>query len=89
MGTDRNLSKFASGAYLLTIFLFPVASGLITSMILETTLRRLGRDRLPWPTAAKTATGMSLISMLTMEAAQNIVDYHLAGGIVALDSPVF
>lgn len=66
-----------------------VASGVTTSLLLETTLLKYGRDRLPWPAAAKTAAGMSLISMLTMEAAQNTVDYHLTGGVIQLDSPVF
>ncbi|KAF7558833.1 hypothetical protein G7046_g5332 [Stylonectria norvegica] len=66
-----------------------VASGLSTSMLLETVLLRLGRDGLSWPAAAKTAAGMSFISMLTMEMAQNAVDYHLTGGAVAFDSPAF
>ncbi|KAI1411738.1 hypothetical protein F5Y13DRAFT_54216 [Hypoxylon sp. FL1857] len=66
-----------------------MASGLTTSMLLETVLLRFGRDGLPWPAAAKTAAGMSLISMLTMEAAQNMVDYHLTGGAVTFDSPAF
>lgn len=58
-------------------------------MLLETALLHWGRDRLPWPAARRTAAGMSLISMLTMEAAQNAVDWHLTGGVVALDSPAF
>lgn len=58
-------------------------------MTLETVLLRLGKDRLAWPTAFKTAAGMSFISMLTMEAAENAVDYHLTGGVVAFDDPAF
>lgn len=58
-------------------------------MILETVLLRLGKDQLSWPVAAKTAAGMSLISMLTMELAENAVDYSLTGGAVAFDSPAF
>ncbi len=58
-------------------------------MLLETLLLRFGRDRLPWSGAARTAAGMSLISMLTMEAAENAVDYYLTRGQVAVDSPVF
>lgn len=58
-------------------------------MLLETVLLRLGRDNMSWPVAAKTAAGMSFISMLTMEMAQNAVDYHLTGGNVAFDSPAF
>lgn len=58
-------------------------------MSLETTLLRLGRDRLSWGVAARTATGMSLVSMLGMETVENIVDYHLTGGVVAIDNPQF
>lgn len=39
--------------------------------------------------AARTAMGMSLVSMLAMETAENLVDYHLTGGVVALDDPRF
>lgn len=58
-------------------------------MALETVLLRLGRDRLAWAVAVKTAAGMSLISMITMEMAENAVDYYLTGGAVAFDSPKF
>jgi len=58
-------------------------------MVLETVLLRLGRDRLGWGTAVRTAAGMSFISMLAMEAAENAVDYHLTGGAVMFDSPQF
>ncbi|KAF3006465.1 hypothetical protein E8E13_003384 [Curvularia kusanoi] len=66
-----------------------MASGITTSLLLETTLLRLGQDRLPWTAAAKTAAGMSMISMVTMEAAENAVDLHLTGGMVQFDSPAF
>jgi hypothetical protein len=66
-----------------------VASGISTSLLLETALLRLGRDQLPWGAAAKTAAGMSMISMLTMEAAENAVDLHLTGGVVRVDDPAF
>jgi hypothetical protein len=66
-----------------------VASGITTSLLLETALLRYGRDQLAWPTAAKTAAGMSMISMITMEVAENAVDFHLTGGMVQLDSPAF
>lgn len=58
-------------------------------MLLETVLLRFGKDALGWVAAAETAFGMSIISMLTMEMAQNLVDYHLTGGAVQLDSPQF
>jgi hypothetical protein len=66
-----------------------VAGGVATSLLLETTLLRFGRDALSWATAARTAAGMSLISMLAMETAENLVDYHLTGGVIQLDSPQF
>ncbi|TPX17860.1 uncharacterized protein E0L32_002961 [Thyridium curvatum] len=83
------LQAFHPDVGMSSIMAISMASGLTTSMLLETALLHWGRDRLPWPAAARTAAGMSLISMLTMEAAQNAVDWHLTGGVVALDSPVF
>lgn len=58
-------------------------------MLLETALLRYGYDRLPWTAAARTAAGMSMISMVTMELAENVVDYQLTGGVVDLASPAF
>ncbi|OBT52803.1 hypothetical protein VE04_06931 [Pseudogymnoascus sp. 24MN13] len=72
-----------------TIMAISMASGITTSILLETTLLRFGRDRLPWVAAGQTAAGMSIISMVTMELAENAVDYHLTGGVVQLDSPAF
>ncbi|KAK6334725.1 hypothetical protein TWF718_010173 [Orbilia javanica] len=72
-----------------TIMAVSMASGLSTSLLLETVLLKYGRDKLPWPAAAKTAAGMSMISMLTMEMVQNMVDYHLTGGAVQFESPMF
>lgn len=66
-----------------------MASGISTSLILETVLLHLSKDRLPWPMAFKTALGMSLVSMLAMEGAENVVDYHLTGGLVVLNDPKF
>ncbi|EFX01612.1 hypothetical protein CMQ_8078 [Grosmannia clavigera kw1407] len=69
---------------------FPtVTSGLASSIALETVLLRFGRDKLTWLRAAQTAVGMSFISMITMEIAENAVDYHLTGGAVALGDPMF
>lgn len=66
-----------------------MASGITTSLALETVLLRKGRDNMSWPIAAKTAAGMSMISMMTMEIAENAVDYYLTGGQIAVDSPTF
>lgn len=66
-----------------------VASGITTSIVLETVLLRRGADQLSWMMAARTAMGMSLVSMLAMELVENAVDYHLTGGVVALSDPKF
>ncbi|KAF2012810.1 hypothetical protein BU24DRAFT_453144 [Aaosphaeria arxii CBS 175.79] len=64
-------------------------SGITTSILLETVLLHRGRDAMPWVTAAQTAVGMSMISMLTMELAENAVDFHLTGGVVKVGDPGF
>jgi len=68
-----------------------MTSGILTSISLETVLLRLSRaSNMSWKAAFKTATGMSLISMLTMEAVENAVDYHLMGwGNVDVTDPLF
>ncbi|KAF2628651.1 hypothetical protein BU25DRAFT_338891 [Macroventuria anomochaeta] len=83
------LQTFHADLGLSTIMALSMASGITTSLLLETALLRLGRDRLSWIAAVKTAAGMSIISMVTMEAAENAVDLHLTGGMVQLDSPAF
>ena len=54
-----------------------MVSGIVTSILLETLilLRQLGLQA-----AFTTAIGMSLASMIAMEAAMNLVDYLLVGG---------
>ncbi|KAG0049762.1 hypothetical protein BGZ83_005410 [Gryganskiella cystojenkinii] len=68
-----------------------MTSGILTSITLETLiLRYSSKVRMPWSSAFKTATGMSMISMLTMEAVENGVDYHLMGwGNVNISDPMF
>lgn len=39
--------------------------------------------------AARTAMGMSMVSMLAMEIAENVVDYHLTGGVVDMGDSRF
>ncbi len=61
----------------LAIMLLAMANGLVTSILLETAVlwRQLG------PRAAfATAIGMSLLSMVAMETAMNVVDVLLTGG---------
>ena len=61
----------------LWIMALAIFNGLLTSIILETFI--LARQ-MALPLALKTALGMSLLSMISMEAAMNITDYLLTGG---------
>ena len=54
-----------------------IVNGLITSIILETII--LSRQ-MSFELALKTALGMSLLSMISMELAMNLVDVWLTGG---------
>ena len=61
------------------IMILAIINGLITSIILETIILSLSQ---PIITAFKTAIGMSLISMISMEIAMNTVDYLITGGAI-------
>ena len=60
-----------------SIMILAIVNGLLTSIILETfiLLKQLGLFN-----AIKTALGMSLISMISMEIAMNITDILITGG---------
>ena len=62
----------------LGIMTLAIINGLITSIILETII--LLKQNFTFKNAFKTAVGMSLISMISMEAAMNLTDYLLTGG---------
>jgi len=61
----------------LAIMSLAIMNGLLTSIILETII--LSRQ-MALALALKTALGMSLLSMISMEAAMNVVDVMLTGG---------
>ena len=61
----------------LNIMILAIINGLITSIMLETFI--LSRQ-MKLKEAIQTAIGMSLVSMISMEAAMNIVDVLLTGG---------
>lgn len=63
----------------LMIMALAIVNGLITSIVLETII--LSRQ-MPLALAFRTAIGMSLISMVSMEAAMNATDVMLTGGAV-------
>ena len=64
----------------LGIMIFAIINGLITSIILETII--LIKQGFSFYGALKTASGMSLISMLSMELMMNLTDYILTGGAI-------
>ncbi len=61
----------------LAIMVLAIINGLLTSIALETFILSKQMD---FKLALKTAAGMSLISMIAMEAAMNITDVILTGG---------
>ena len=61
------------------IMTLAIINGIITSIILETII--LSKQML-FKLAFKTAIGMSLVSMLSMEAAMNLTDFILTGGAI-------
>jgi hypothetical protein len=65
---------------LLGIMVLAIINGLITSIILETII--LIKQGFSFYGALKTASGMSLISMLSMEIAMNLTDFILTGGAI-------
>lgn len=56
-----------------------IVNGIITSIILETLILSFTQ---PLNIAFKTAVGMSLISMISMEISMNLVDYLMTGGAI-------
>lgn len=61
----------------LAIMTLAIMNGLLTSIALETTILM---RQMAFRIAFKTAIGMSLISMISMEVAMNTVDIWLTGG---------
>ena len=64
----------------LGIMILAIINGLITSIILETII--LMRQGFVFNNALKTASGMSLISMISMEVMMNLTDFVLTGGAI-------
>ena len=64
----------------LGIMIIAIINGLITSIILETII--LMSQNFSFVNAFKTACGMSLISMISMEVMMNLTDYALTGGAI-------
>ena len=77
MGTILYFQRSGSDWPVLWIILLAIFNGLLTSIILETIILDC---QMPFRLALKIAFGVSLISLISMEAAMNFSDYFLAGG---------
>jgi len=75
-GTIAVFQVFKINWPVIFIMLLAIVNGLITSIILETIILI---KRMPIKEAFKTALGMSLISMISMEIAMNITDVIITG----------
>ena len=62
---------------ILLVMLIAIINGIITSIILETII--LLKQKFKLIDAFKTACGMSLISMVSMEITMNLTDYLIVG----------
>ncbi len=60
------------------VMILAIINGLLTSIMLETII--LIRQNFNFISALKTASGMSFISMVSMEVSMNLTDYYLTGG---------
>ena len=79
-GTIYYFQFYPSDISTFNIMFLAIINGLITSIILETII--LLRQNFNLKLAFKTAVGMSLISMVSMEIAMNATDYFLTGGAI-------
>ena len=80
IGDFGTIYYFQITPHSLSLFLvmsFAIINGILTSIILETII--LLRQNFAFINALKTASGMSLISMVSMELAMNLTDYIIIG----------
>ena len=80
IGDFGTIYYFQITPHSLSLFLvmsFAIINGILTSIILETII--LLRQNFTFINALKTASGMSLISMISMELAMNLTDYIIIG----------
>jgi len=62
----------------LVIMILAIVNGLLTSIALETFI--MIKNGMNLSESFKTAIGMSMVSMISMEAAMNLIDWFLTGG---------
>ena len=64
----------------LSIMILAIINGLATSILLETII--LSRGGMDLASSFKTAIGMSMVSMIGMEAAMNLTEWYFTGGAI-------
>lgn len=79
-GALMYMQAFHPGTPILLTMAIAMTSGLLTSILLETTILKI-REGFSWKRAVQVAFSMSFISMLGMELAANTTDYFLTGGL--------
>ena len=79
LGTIYYFQVMGIGWSVWAIMSLAIVNGLITSIAMETIILT---GQMPFRAAFRTAIGMSMISMVSMEAAMNLVDVALTGGAV-------
>jgi hypothetical protein len=77
------LQSFYPATPIVAMMLLAMMTGLVTSILLETTILKI-KERFNWKDAFKMAFTMSFVSMLGMELTENITDFLLTGGRVPL-----
>ncbi len=77
-GTIAAFQVWAPDTNPMLVMVLAITNGLITSILLETIIlsRQLG-----WLNGLRTAFGMSLVSMISMEIAMNATDWMLVGSL--------
>lgn len=82
------LQAFYPSVSMAVQMILATATGLLTSVILETILLRL-REKFNWVLAFQTAISMSFLSMIAMELAMNTTDFMITGGKAAFENPMY
>ena len=77
MGTIAYFQNISHELLVIEVMILAIINGLLTSIILETLILW---KQMKIVDAFKTACGMSLISMISMEIAMNVVDVLFTGG---------
>ena len=85
-GTILYFQFFTNIKSIMIIMPIAIFNGILTSILLETAILLKNMN---FKEAIRTATGMSIISMISMELAMNLTDIILEGSLVLTFSSIF